>query len=192
MLQVSWLHLVLLLNWDLTGSKHSWLWICCGRLWLSLPEYSTPCQAVESDLPRCSDCFEHHIISQLCAQQLEWEWGRLSGMSKDEPHLNWQKKKGRNTRTCIFSLSSSAVLQTYLIINTRTRLDCQPCCSPQTWWESCTPFTVSCCMVSCQRWLPRDKSSTTPESFRWLCRGFVSSTVLPCWTYQPFRYSKYI
>lgn len=180
---------LLLLNWDLSGSKHSSLWICCGRLWLSLPEYSTPCQVLESDLPSCSDCFEHRIISQLCAQQFEKEWRKLSGMSKD---LNWQKKNKRNTRTCIFSHSLSAVLQTYLTINTRTQPDCQPCCSPQTWWESCIPSTVSCCMASCQRWFPQDKNSTTLESFRWLCRGFVSWTVLPCWTYQPSRYSKYI
>lgn len=96
------------------------------------------------------------------------------------------------TWTCIFCPSSSAVLQTYLTINTRTRPDCRPCCSPQIWWESCIPCTVFSCMVSCQRWLPQDKNSMTPESFRWLCRGFVSSTVLPCWTCRPFRYSEYI
>lgn len=67
--------------------------MCRGRLWFALPEYSTPCQAVESDLLSCSDRIEHHIISQLCAQQLEREWRRLSGMWKDEPHLNWQGGK---------------------------------------------------------------------------------------------------
>lgn len=182
--------LVLLLNWDLTGSEHRSRCVCCGRLWLSLPEYSTPCQAVESDLPSCSDCFEHCIISQLCAQQFERERRRLARMSKDKPHLHWQQKT-TNAHTCMFFLSSSAVLQTYLTINTRTRPDCQPCCSPQTWWESCIPSTLSCCMVSCQRWLPQDKNSTTPESFKWLCRAFDSSTVLPCWIYQPSRYSTY-
>lgn len=68
-----------------------WLWQALVK---SAPvQYSTPCQSGESDLPSCSDCFEHRIISQLCAQQPEREWRRLSGMSNHELHLNLQKKK---------------------------------------------------------------------------------------------------
>lgn len=85
--------------------------------------------------------------------------------------------------------SSSPVLPVYLTINARTRLDWRPCCSPQTWWEWCTPCIVSSCTVSRRSPLPRVRNPMALGSSRWLCKASVSSTVLPCLTYLPSRYS---
>lgn len=86
-------------------------------------------------------------------------------------------------------LSSSPALPVYLTINARTRLDWRPCCSPRTWWEWCTPCIVSYCTVSCRSLLPRVRNPMARGSSRWLCKASVSSTVLPCLTYLPSRYS---
>lgn len=85
--------------------------------------------------------------------------------------------------------SSSPVLPVYLTINARTRLDWRPFCSPQTWWEWCTPCIASCFTVLRQSRPPGVRSPTAPGSSRWLCKGSASSTVLPCSTYLPSRYS---
>lgn len=91
--------------------------------------------------------------------------------------------------TIRFPLSYSPVLPVYLTINVRTQLDWRPCCSLRTWWEWCTPCIVSCCTASYQSLLPRVRNLTALGSSRWLCKASASSTVLPCLTYLPSRYS---
>lgn len=83
----------------------------------------------------------------------------------------------------------SPALPVYLTINARTRPDWRLCCSPPSWWEWCTRCTASCCTASCRSPPPRARSPTAPGSSRWLCKASVSSTVSPCSTSPPSRYS---